>query len=323
MKSYRSSIYIFVCVICFLTIGIGIVHAQLSTEIILKYPDFKDASSPGDLVNKIYLYALSVAGSLAVIRIVYGGVMVVFNQGAPSKLQDAKKIIQEAVIGLLLLAGAFLILQTINPSLTNLGLRGVGSIPASEGPSETASSTGLTHNDMKLILDRYGVAISSSGGCSDRKNKNCTSLDGFPAGGICKLIYIKEKCDKTMGGSCNVVITAGTEVGHKSHGPGKSIVDFRVGDLKTGFDEFILKGINAKKDALGYSITVNKKYENKLIGGTYMWEVPKKLNPPQEGAPHWHADIGIKAITPPEKSLLDDPSTAGEYWAKWNICKND
>lgn len=91
-------------------------------ESVFQFPSFleKTNSSPADFVNDIYLYAISIAGTLAIIMTVYGGVKYVVTGGNTAAQKDALEIIKSAVWGILLLAGAFVILNTINPQLTVL-----------------------------------------------------------------------------------------------------------------------------------------------------------------------------------------------------------
>ncbi len=75
---------------------------------------------PG-MVQGIYLFALSLAGILAFGAIVYGGIKYALGRGNPSSESEGKSWITGALLGLLLLAGAYLILQTVNPALVTLG----------------------------------------------------------------------------------------------------------------------------------------------------------------------------------------------------------
>ena len=79
------------------------------------------SSTPGAYVANFYQFALLIAGVLALGAIVYGGVKYATSAGNPSAQSDGKEWILSAIYGLLLLAGAYLILYTINPNLVNLG----------------------------------------------------------------------------------------------------------------------------------------------------------------------------------------------------------
>lgn len=76
------------------------------------------------------------------------------------------------------------------------------------------SGAKYTHSQALSKIQAVGIGISSSGGCSDRNNPTCTSLDQVNSnsidtnsGGITTL--------KTASG-CAITITGGTETGHAS-----------------------------------------------------------------------------------------------------------
>lgn len=68
-------------------------------------------------IGAIYRYALSLVGIVVVTVIVYGGMRWLTAAGDPGKITEAKKIINNAVIGLLLTMGIALILNVINPEI--------------------------------------------------------------------------------------------------------------------------------------------------------------------------------------------------------------
>jgi len=103
----------------------------------LGYPPFAQATGPADFIQKLYDYALSIAGTLAVVMIVYGGVKYVVSAGSVSAQSDARDIIKNAVWGIVLLGGAYLVLNTINPQLVTLkepGLEPITAAPTSTTP---------------------------------------------------------------------------------------------------------------------------------------------------------------------------------------------
>ena len=80
------------------------------------------STPPGAFVSGFYTFALMIGGVLAFGAIVWGGVLYAASAGNPGKQSDGKEWIKSALLGLLLLAGAYLILYTINPNLVNLSL---------------------------------------------------------------------------------------------------------------------------------------------------------------------------------------------------------
>jgi hypothetical protein len=72
-------------------------------------------------INALYRLSISIAALLAVIKIVAAGAKYMLTDIVPAK-EEAKKDIQGALIGLLIVIGAIIILNTINTDLTNLNL---------------------------------------------------------------------------------------------------------------------------------------------------------------------------------------------------------
>jgi hypothetical protein len=80
-------------------------------------------------------------GILAFGMIVYGAVKYTMSGGNPSGQSEAKDAITQALLGLLLLMGAFIVLNLINPELTRLNLPELGKIEAvREGPLPAAAA---------------------------------------------------------------------------------------------------------------------------------------------------------------------------------------
>lgn len=80
------------------------------------------STSPAAFIGNLYQFALIIGGVLAFGIIVFGGVKYMASAGNPSGQGDAKEWIQAALLGLLLLIGAYFILDVVNPQLLNLGL---------------------------------------------------------------------------------------------------------------------------------------------------------------------------------------------------------
>ena len=78
--------------------------------------------TPGAFVSGFYQFALMIGGILAFGVIVYGGVRYMTSAGNPSGQSDAKEWVEAALLGLLLLVGAYFVLDVVNPQLLNLSL---------------------------------------------------------------------------------------------------------------------------------------------------------------------------------------------------------
>lgn len=73
-----------------------------------------------EYVNNLYLTAIGLSGLLAVIMIVAGAAYLTISGASPDKQKEGKSYITAALLGLMLLLGAFVLLNTINPELVEL-----------------------------------------------------------------------------------------------------------------------------------------------------------------------------------------------------------
>jgi hypothetical protein len=95
---------------------------------------------PAAYINDFYKFALLVGGILAFGSVVYGGIRYMTSVGNPSGQHEAREWIESALLGLLLLAGAYLILSIINPNLTRLALpTGLPTSAQSAAPNTTTN----------------------------------------------------------------------------------------------------------------------------------------------------------------------------------------
>ena len=80
------------------------------------------APTPGDMssyLERVYILAISIAALIAVGKIILAGIKYT-TSGVVTEKGAAKKDIQSALIGLLIILAAVVMLRTINPSLANL-----------------------------------------------------------------------------------------------------------------------------------------------------------------------------------------------------------
>ena len=94
-------------------------------QIVPGIPGPLNPSSSGGIlafIQNAYLFALGIAGLLAVASIAWGGIQYTVSRGNPSQLSDAWDRIVQAFVGVLLLVGAGTILSVVNPGLTSLEL---------------------------------------------------------------------------------------------------------------------------------------------------------------------------------------------------------
>lgn len=226
-------------------------------------------------IAAIYKLAIWIVGLSALFMFLIGAFMYMLSAGNTSKMGSGKDIMTDALIGLVLALASYLILYVINPDLLKLKLSSL-SLSGSSIGTETKSSPSVsataisaegqyTHAEAEAELAKNGISITSSGGCSDRLNKTCTSLDGIPKDTIQDIINLKN------GTGCTFRITGGTEVGHKSHGAGVPVVDLSE-------EKCLQDYLERNKTGLGYDIIkvcADNNSQSAAVGcGSYVEQKP-------------------------------------------------
>lgn len=132
-----------------------------SLKLNLSYPKFGGIdleNNPGlqGIVLWIYIFMIGIAGLAAFLMIVWGGIQWLSSAGNPAQIGDAKDKIQKALLGLLLILSSVLILNLINPELTNL------QSPWLPAPKPVASQAQNNAAPLPDILFRVGSAQNAS-----------------------------------------------------------------------------------------------------------------------------------------------------------------
>ena len=183
----RNKVWFFGGAAFFISILLSITPA-LAVNISLPIPGMSGLSPtstpPGQWVSKIYNFALMIGGVLAFGAVVYGGILYAASGGNPSKQSEGREWITSALLGILLLGGAYLILYTVNPDLVNLNL------PSLQGVNIQAPQT------------------PTPGGCDPNTSFSCGSLcciSGFQScqhlGGVATACVIQSACPVSCGQS--------------------------------------------------------------------------------------------------------------------------
>jgi hypothetical protein len=92
-------------------------------------------AGPAGWIAGFYKFALIFAGILAFGAIVFGGFKYATSAGNASAQSEGRAWIWSALIGLLLLAAAYLILYTVNPNLTKLQNPTLSSVNTNNNPA--------------------------------------------------------------------------------------------------------------------------------------------------------------------------------------------
>lgn len=110
----------------------------------------------GNYIQGLYTYGLGIAGILATIVMMFGGVLWLTSQGNSQQVGEAKAWIGGATTGLLLLFCTFLIMNTVNPELTTLKPITLGMIAEEEGLNGADATESDTESASK---DCGGVSM--------------------------------------------------------------------------------------------------------------------------------------------------------------------
>ena len=130
--------------------------------------------STTEYINALYILAMSVAAFIAVVKLIIAGLKYIMSDVVTNK-ESAKKDIKNSILGLLIVFGAVLILETINPQLKRLDF--LRNAPASD-----------------LVRQKYQTGGSCSNFRINPNNGQKLCLDDLKEG---------EECDKSLaGGIC-------------------------------------------------------------------------------------------------------------------------
>jgi hypothetical protein len=182
------------------------------------------------LIIALYNFGIWTVGIAAMFMIVIGGFMYMTSAGNTSSVASAKGIIKDALLGLAAALGAYLILYVINPDLVkiNLNLAKVSIVGQTVStPSGTAVSGFITQSEALTTLQNAGISVSGTMGlCSNRKQSNCTSLEGISQKALDGIVKFKQDCS-----GCTVVVTGGSE--QTSHSNGSPHYSGKAIDIRT------------------------------------------------------------------------------------------
>ena len=77
-------------------------------------------TTAAELIMYFFNIGIAVGGFIAVVMVITSGIDYLTSGGNPSKLEGAKKRMQNSALGVVILVGAFAILNNINPELLNI-----------------------------------------------------------------------------------------------------------------------------------------------------------------------------------------------------------
>ncbi len=157
-------------------------HAQsLNYQLLEKIPGtaaLNGSDLPG-YVGAIYKVALIVVTLSAVLMISIGGFLYLTSAGNTASMSNAKGIIFDALIGLVIALSAWLVLYVINPDLVKVSLTTLPPLPASvpvtsNQTSYSGTGTPPPQSSIDLadeILNNSNITLSPNGSCSSDYGK--------------------------------------------------------------------------------------------------------------------------------------------------------
>lgn len=196
-----------------------------------------------DYFNLVYKIGIGIAGVLAVIMLVFGGIQYMSTDALSGK-SDGKDKMTRAILGLILALGSFVILNTVNPQLLDftfnidkLNIEVESDTPHSadssgkfcngtvQGGASWASIAGaLATLPSGVTTNGQECTVVGQGSPGYTANTNsCTSVRGLNVTGLSNL---RAACP-----ACELVVTGGTECWLHSkktaHKPTNQVVDLR------------------------------------------------------------------------------------------------
>jgi hypothetical protein len=258
----------------------------------------------GSYINILVSILIGLAGLLAVVMIVVGGIQYMTTDALAGK-SNARETITKALLGLILALGSYLILNTINPQLLIVEPNipdiyyGVDGPPElnSNGTYQTQDPTmqnitqGTSWEEVKNSQGLYDIRSEltwnvgvNNPECETVGQSGCTSLYFTPAVGqsiLNKLEALGQACADPEGNPCGIVITGGSEFwAHRTHGPSREVLDFSVRHQNHALIE--LEDVLLLNTALsGESSPVADETYTNFPGFTALYEVSGVT-------PHWH-----------------------------------
>lgn len=250
---YKNKNFLALLFLTFLSVGIFSFVSQTSAAgldytLLEKIPGFTGSGSDlSAYVLALYNLALVIVVLSAVFMVSIGGFMYLTSAGNTSAMHTAKEVIFDALIGLVIALTAWLLLNVINPDLTNVSINGLSALPVSPGAAGGAVDSGggaLSPATTGNLTDAEARTKLTAAGISVNAPEPQTSLSNIPQSTIDNIINLK-----TISGCGDFRVTGGTEPGHVSHGPGLPIVDVTNSPcLKTFLaNKGNLSGVHIKK----------------------------------------------------------------------------
>ena len=148
------------------------VFAQTTISYQLPGTQAASFSNPCTTVINFYYFALFISGILAFGAIVWGGIKYSISAGNPSGQSEGLDWIKGAILGIILLAGSYFLLNIINPTLVSCQMPTLAPLPSSTAPIAPTPTPGATSTTPTATSTTPNNASSNS---ADDSNINYNS----------------------------------------------------------------------------------------------------------------------------------------------------
>ncbi len=240
----------------------------------------------------VFWWSIGLAAAMAFVMITYGGLVYMTSDAIYGK-EDGRKYIENALWGLLLVIGAWVILNTLNPQILSFhltiprptivaGTAGVTAGGSNVGGNVAGTQMTQAQKDADKIvrdaLTNKSTITVYRGVCDNGQTTGCVDLNGLSPKASQGIRDLAGQCH------CSISITGGTEPGHTTGDPTHD------------------RGVALDFESSGTAVQdlVTNHQANRIVsctfytfaGGKYLWE-PKGAycggTVPSSGN-HWHAE---------------------------------
>lgn len=123
-----------------------------------------------EYIASMYNYGVAVAGIIATVVMMFGGVLWLTSAGNATRVSEAKAWISASVTGLVLMLASYTVLQQINPAIVNettLEVKIVEKAPDIENGSESEMGITTSGGALGSLQSISGIGVKVAGTVSD------------------------------------------------------------------------------------------------------------------------------------------------------------
>lgn len=186
-----------------------------------KIPGFEGAATDfPSYISSIYKFGIWAVGIAALFMLIFGGFMYITSAGNTSKMDQAKTYIMDAIFGVIVALGAWLLLYVINPDLVKINLEGLkmmeatappiesSEVPSAVPPAAITTFPGGTDKEIaKRILKNNKIILRQSGDCKDQSGTAVTPTSNISAVANGQNMIACSATCKTAGTPCTLRAT--------------------------------------------------------------------------------------------------------------------